>query len=239
MAQKRSSDQQSADDTANRAAKRAGRAPAAKKEADELRGRRLAQLEDARVVVGTLEEMRRELRERSRRRSDLADHLDGFYEEVDKLAKGKAMLEVTPLILAGANQIISDAKEIVTSDTYLDRVKEFVPAGNNPVYPDVVVALRTVRQTLERAARRFQSSGARIKSELDEATTVSVGLELYLEANEVPSLPTVAGVLGDPDDLHEGWFTPSQYGAQYRKFDVDRLDEIESLDDYFSVEDEE
>src|SRR5690349_5497199 len=85
-----------------------------------------------------------EIRSLRRRTTDLSDHLAGFYEEVDKLAKGKALLEVTPLVMAEANQLIRDAMEVVTGDQFLDRVKEFVAAGNNPVYPDVVIALRSI-----------------------------------------------------------------------------------------------
>ena len=76
--------------------------------------------------------------------------MDGFYEEIDKLTKGKALMEVTPLMLEQVNDVIRDSKAMVKGDTYLDRIKEFVSAGNNPLYPDVLVTLRALQQVLER-----------------------------------------------------------------------------------------
>src|SRR5258708_6722087 len=143
-------EQPKVDAKVRRAQKRAEREESERQEAATLAARRKAQLDEVRLVVGKRGGLLREVSRRQRRRDDLADHLAGFYEEIDKLAKGKALLEVTPLVLEEANQIIRDAKAIITEDTYLDRTKEFVAAGNNPVYPDVVVALRTVRQALER-----------------------------------------------------------------------------------------
>jgi hypothetical protein len=86
---------------------------------------------------------------------DLLNHVQGFYLEVDKLAKGKAMLEVTQRILDETNLIISDAKRLAKNDPFLSRTKEFVTAGNNPVYPDVVVTIRTVQQSLDRLLERI------------------------------------------------------------------------------------
>jgi hypothetical protein len=57
---------------------------------------------------------------------------------------------VTDLAVAQANDTIRDAKKIIKKDVYLDRIKEFVPAGDNPVYPDVLVIIRSVRDSLDR-----------------------------------------------------------------------------------------
>ncbi len=71
------------------------------------------------------------------------------------------MLEVTNRALEETNSIISDAKGIVGDDPYLKRTHEFVAAGNNPVYPDVLFALRSVLQSLDRfRAKKAEEASA-------------------------------------------------------------------------------
>src|SRR5215218_8856613 len=170
---------QSAEDKAERAQKRAEREAAEKQEAAENAARRAMQLERLQTIVAKLEELERMTQDRQRNREDLASHLEGFYEEIDKLAKGKAMLEVTTRVLDDANHVIRDAKAIVSGDTYLDRLKEFVAAGNNPVYPDVVVAMRTARQALDRAAGRLDEELEGIQERINEARTLELVLSLH------------------------------------------------------------
>lgn len=223
---------------AKRSAAKAAREAAAQNAAHELAARRSKILAEVRTAGGRLEELLREVRKRKRRRHDLADHLAGFYEEIDKLAKGKTLLQVTDLVLTEANQSICDAKTIVEGDVYLDRVKEFVPAGDNPVYPDVVVALRTVRQALDRATPRLEDYEETVEERLQEARTVEVALILTIEEGGPPSLSTVKRrMTGNPETLELSWFT-SLYGTTVdaSSFDEARLGEIGSLDEYFAVE---
>ena len=77
-------------------------------------------------------------------------HLEGVYAEVDKLTKGKSLVPTSDLLVEIVNSLISDAKGLIHRDTYLERLKTFVPAGDNPAYPDVLVALRILQQTLSR-----------------------------------------------------------------------------------------
>jgi hypothetical protein len=109
------------------------------RDVEALINRRREQLHEVEKLLQAREAVRNAARDAAARREALSDHLSGFYDEVDKLAKGRTMIEATPLIVQQANDIVLDAKAIVEGDTYLDRVKEFVPAGNNPVYPDVLV----------------------------------------------------------------------------------------------------
>lgn len=114
---------------------------------------RKKQLEDTQAAVAKLEIALRSARDKDERCEALTSHLLGFYEEVDKLTKGKALLEATDLIVEHANDVVRDAKTLIEGDPHLDRIKEFVPAGNNPVYPDVLLTARAVQQAL----MRFQS----------------------------------------------------------------------------------
>lgn len=115
---------------------------------------------------------------------DLRDHANGFYEEIDKLAKGKAMLEVTDRALQETNLIISDAKRIVGNDPYLKRTHEFVAAGNNPVYPDVLFALRSVLQSLDRFRAKKAQEAAVNAGVLSELNTILAAIELLSEGQE-------------------------------------------------------
>lgn len=242
MNRKRPARQQSEEVKAKRAEKRAEREAAAEQSAAALAARRSSQLKDARGAVGTLEETLRETKRRRGRRMDLADHVGGFYDEVDKLAKGKSMLEVTERTLEEANQIIRDAKAIAPSDTYLDRMKEFVAAGNNPVYPDVVVALRTIRQALDRADSRLENLQEQVEERLREARIIEVALVLIVDEAESPTLSELKlRMEGDHANLDLTWFTQDHYGrgSDYSVFDVHRLDELTSMDAYFAIEEEE
>lgn len=118
---------------------------------------------------------------------DLRDHANGFYEEIDKLAKGKSLLEVTDRALEETNSIISDAKRIVGDDPYLQRTHEFVAAGNNPVYPDVVLALRAVIQSLDRYRAKKKEEAEVHAGILYELNTILAAMQLLAEGDESSS----------------------------------------------------
>ena len=183
--------------------------------------------------VETLSRRLRDARDLRRKTTDLSNHLDGFYEEVDKLAKGKTLFEVTPLVMAEANQLIKDVKQVVAGDPFLDRVKEFVAAGNNPVYPDVVIALRTIRQSLARSAERLKDSEKDIDVRLTTARTIAAALHVYRESesNDLPTLGEVRQGLREIGVVDKSWFHRSLLGdeAGERQFDIDRLERVESL----------
>jgi hypothetical protein len=121
------------DSKAERAARRAEARAAKRKAEEETADRRRKQLDAARLITAKIDERLQTARGNTRRYEGLSSQLTGFYEELDKLTKGKAMLEVTDLVVEKTNDVIRDAKGIIEGDTYLDRIKEFVPAGNNPI----------------------------------------------------------------------------------------------------------
>ena len=180
--------------------------------------RRSTQLKVAR---GAVLRMRKELgaaREAERRLGDLTSHLAGFYAEIDKLAKGKSIFEASDLVVAQTNDIVRDAKSMVEGDTYLDRVKEFIPAGDNPKYPDVIVTLTTVRQAIQRCGARMQADRARKADFLLEVRTVAAAIECYLEGNEDASEEDVQEKLGG-ETLAAQWFFEDEYGDSYFDFE--------------------
>ena len=151
------------------------------REKRELREKRERQLAEMREGAETLQLRLQSMRSARKRCDALLNHSGGFYDEVNKLAKGKALLEVTPLALERANEIIRDAKAIVKGDVYLDRIKEFVPAGNNPVYPDVLVNIRAVRDTLGRFKDEASSRLDNLSEKLRRASTAVGALEYFLD----------------------------------------------------------
>jgi hypothetical protein len=125
---------------------------------------RTSQLERVKKSLNQLLGEQKALEKKQEAHANLSSHLEGFYAEIAILAKGKTLVEVTPLVVDQINDIIRDAKVIVQNDVYLDRIKEFVPAGNNPVYPDVLIVARAVRQGLERCESGFDDHARHIKS---------------------------------------------------------------------------
>jgi hypothetical protein len=147
---------------------------------------------------------------------NLHHHSRGFYEEVDKLAKGKAMLEVTDRALEEVNSIIADTKRLVIDDPFLKRTHEFVAAGNNPVYPDVLLALKSVLQSLERFSANkaeLQTAYLGILSELD---TILAAINLRLEGEETASKEQLARVMGQPPN--QKWLVTFGYNDSQFNF---------------------
>ena len=199
--------------------------------AEETRNRRRGQLEIARASASKLQQQLSQINGVSARHIALSSHLGGFYEEVDKLTKGKSLLEVTDLIVTRMNEIIGDAKAMVSEDTYLDRVKEFVPAGDNPVYPDVLMTARAVRDCLDRFGERTKADRERVSSKLNEAWTIQVALQLHHEGTANPTKEAVEERLGR--SVPSGWF-PYDSRTQRYYFDFADLDQ-HNMEQYLSV----
>jgi hypothetical protein len=190
----------------------------ADKEAAELR-RRQMQLDSIRAAAEVVENAVRSVGDKSVQCETLADHLSGFYEEIDKLAKGKALLEATDLTVKHVNEIIRDAKAIVEGDAYLDRIKEFVPAGNNPVYPDVLLTVRAVQQAVSRFQSKLDSQKKDLALRSREAKTIICALRLFVDhGGHVATKKNVETMMDDPV---AAWFN-GLYGDE--SFDFVRLD---------------
>lgn len=185
---------------------------------------RRSQLAEARRVLNQLQAELNIVEKKDDQRYNLADHLAGFYEEIDKLAKGRTLVEATSLVVDQVNDIIRDAKEVVENDIYLGRIKEFVPAGNNPVYPDVLLVARTVRQSLERCEGELDGKRKAIASTQTRARTVIAALECFLSGEEGCELGSREDVeryvVGDLDA--SCFYDEEDSGQDY--FDFDALD---------------
>ncbi|HXT69388.1 MAG TPA: hypothetical protein VN700_06525 [Vicinamibacterales bacterium] len=205
---------------AERAAKKEAAKARKERKAQEERQRRQQQLEDARSAVKRLAEARDAAEARATNHAALLSHLNGFYDEIDKLAKGKALVQCTDLVVEQINDIIRDAKQIISDDQHLGRVKEFVPAGDNPVYPDVLIVTRAVQQCLNRTKDDVQSEKKKAFWACREMRTIAGALEAFLETGEYPGPGDVQDYMtGVPT---ESWFFPGEDGQKW--FDFERLD---------------
>ncbi|HEX3587941.1 MAG TPA: hypothetical protein VH024_18210 [Candidatus Angelobacter sp.] len=192
--------------------------------------RRAQQLEQTGEAIETLNKTLQTVRKKQAREGELASHLSGFYEEIDKLTKGKALVEVTDLIVVQANDVIRDAKSIIESDIYLDRIKEFVPAGTNPVYPDVLLILRAVQQSLERSRAQSEQRRNHLANLLVEAKTIHGALTCLIGYKVSSPLKEQVEKLVD-GPIANKWF-PGTYASGFH-FDFARLD-FYVLKDYLS-----
>jgi hypothetical protein len=203
--------------------KAAAAADRRRRKAGELQERRSAKLQAAETIVRQAGDALGVVRERIRRRESLADHLQTFYGEVDKLAKGNRQIEATALTVEQANEIIRDAKAVVTGDVYLDRVKEFVPAGENPVYPDVLMVAATVQAAVRRAEPVLAGEEARLHETWHNARTIAAAARLILESGEQPLKTEVEDALGEKPATQ--WFYKADDDCVY--FKIDRFDDAE------------
>jgi len=163
---------------------------------------RQEQLASAAQALKSHLELRVSIDEAARRHSEQASQLTGLYEEVDKLTKGRSIVPTSDLFVELANNLIADAKTLVFRDIYLDRLKEFVPAGNNPSYPDILVKLRTLMQSLERFQAMLKTESAKHSSIVLELRTILAALELAKLEEESTSEDAAEGE-GEYDDEPE------------------------------------
>jgi hypothetical protein len=102
--------------------------------------------------------------------------LRGLYEEVDKLTKGKSVVPPSDLLVEVVNTQIADTKALIFRDPYLDRLKSFVPAGDNPSYPDILLSLRILQQTSERFTAMLAAEVQRHSFIATELQTIAAAL---------------------------------------------------------------
>jgi hypothetical protein len=169
----------------------------------------------------------------------LSSHSKGFYDEIDKLTKGKALVAVTDMTVGLANDIIEDAKKIIKNDPHLDRIKEFVPAGDNPVYPDVLIVIRSVRESLDRHRRQQEDALNRLRAQVQTGRTVIGALQFFLndEADVEPhekEFPSEEDITEYVDgEISDSCFT-KYLDSQDKYFDFEKLDS-ESVEEYLSL----
>lgn len=188
----------------------------------ELRAKQLDQLIEA---IAYLESRLQSGREQ-RKQLTLLDSVSlGLYEEVDKLSKKAPAEQITDLVLEQVNDIIRETKQLAGDDTYVQRLNEFVPAGDNPQHRDAVVVLRQIRQGLDRFKQNLDSSLSSLSSRLDEARCVRAALQLYLGGHTTVEVKNIDTNDTDIFSFHLPSFWKT--GTYPEVFNFSRLDEID------------
>jgi hypothetical protein len=189
------------------------------REAAEFKADLTRDLELAKSALADVEKQSQTAREDASMFKALVSHLAGFYQEVDKLSKNKGVFEATDLVVQTINDVVRDAKHFATGDPYLDRTKEFVPAGQNPPYSDVLMVARTVQQFLQRSEQGILERGKQLARMSHHAQTIIAALSWWIENDDQPTKDDVAeGMTGKPS---EAWFFEAENGEWY--FNHERL----------------
>jgi DNA repair exonuclease SbcCD ATPase subunit len=202
------------------------------KEELELLERRNSQLGELVQVVETLTKKLNDLRQKKQKADLLQSVSLGLYDELDKLAKRAGADEVTDLALEQANDFIRDARMLMAEDPYVQRYKEFVPAGNNPQHRDVVVVMRQLRQGLERFDTNVTSLQTRWKESLEDAKGVRMAVELFLGDYE----PVSKAELKEQEvAVKDRWLIGERYDDDETLFSFEVLDRTD-IPTYFTAE---
>ena len=189
---------------------------------DEQRTKQLEQIE---AVIPPLKKKVKELSDQNRRLALLESVSGGLYDELDKLAKKAAADEITDLAVEQVNDVLRETKELIANDSYIQRYKEFVPAGNNPQYRDVVMMLRQLWQGLTRFSDELSNERTRVAQLLTNARGIRVALTIFLEEKDHP----VKGDLEyNDEDASAEWF---ESGSRFSFYKLNRT----NISEHFAV----
>jgi len=198
---------------------------------EDPRARRNAQFAQINTILEASTTRLAELRKNKAQCELLRSVADGLYEEVDKVSKKSPAETVTTLVLEEVNHLVTQVKVLGGEDPFIQRLREFVPAGERPEHRDAVVVLKLVLQGLDRVAKSLSSLADREGSRSREARLVNVALEYFLEYGEAPTKDALEDLGQSAPD---SWITP----YPDRAFDFDRLDRM-NIDVYFARDVEE
>lgn len=87
----------------------------------------------------------------------LASELEGLYIEIDKLSKKSPAAKISDLELASVNGLVELVKDLLQGDPFVDKLKQFVPAGENPEYREALLVLRQMIQGMNRKAPKYKA----------------------------------------------------------------------------------
>ena len=166
--------------------------------------------------------------------------LEGVYDEIDKLVKKKPIEGATDLMVEKVNDIITEAQELITDDSHIEKLDIFVSAGDPPELRDVLFVLRLVNQGMERLSKKLDSENQEIETLLLEATAIKTALEIFQQRYSDGDDGNYHEDYGQikTDDIEKllgikvpnGW-TAGNFGTT---FNFERLDYIE-IEDYFRL----
>jgi hypothetical protein len=188
--------------------------------ATQLKQTRIDQLRQVQEIILVIEPIFKKASGYQKSQLNLLESVSlGLYDEIDKLAKKAPAEPVTDLVLTQMNEVIRETKELVVDDPYVQRLQEFVAAGDNPQHRDAVVVLRQVRQGLERFHKKLDPLTTKLRNSLSEAQGIEKALQLYLDGHD--------SILIDELESYGRHISNSLTTKNYPKeFDFSKLDKI-------------
>lgn len=193
-----------------------------------------AQLEHIQNIVTGLEHRIREARGYQRKQLDLLESVSkGLYDEIDKLSKKAPSERVTDILLEDINEVIKDTKDLVEGDRYIQRIKQFVAAGDNPEHRDAIVVMKNIRQGLDRFKTKLTPLIKQIDEHLVVANSIAKALHLRIADHEYVTKNDLE--IYDMK-IPSGWGTYDILSTS-QTFNFEKLNKID-IDKYFEVENE-
>jgi hypothetical protein len=154
----------------------------------------------------------------------------GLYDEIDKLAKKAPVEQVTKLVVEQVNQVIEEIRTLAAEDPYVQRIKPFVPAGDNPEHRDVVVVLRQLLQGLDRCNEALRELEKSTAGKVKTAGGLLFAVEFFLEHGESPTKEDFDA--NDVTWLSSRWVTDSPYDEDGKSVRLELVDELD-VEGYF------
>jgi DNA repair exonuclease SbcCD ATPase subunit len=208
----------------------------ARSKTSDVKTTRKEQLEQIRGIISQFDQRLEAATKHHKKQLNLLESVSqGLYEELDKLSKKAPAEKVTDLVLEELNEVIKDTKELIENDPYIQRLNQFVPAGDNPEHRDAVVVMKQVRQGLERFRKRLTPLIEQLKTHLDTARGMEIALRLYVDGH---SSVTEKELKAYDRAVPSAWLEYTNLGmGTVKEFNFDKLDKIE-LGTFFALNDE-
>lgn len=154
---------------------------------------------------------------------------DGLYTELDKLSKKAPVDQATDLVVEHVNEVVQDVRTLLPDDPYIQRLKPFVPAGDNPEHRDVILVLKQLLQGLGRAVDPLSGQARVVRERIALVEGLRVALGLYVEHGETQITEDALKAKGV--SLPPSWFQ-GRYGHKTVALElIDQYDVRELLDD--------
>src|SRR6266699_2816749 len=177
-------------------------------------------LDQVRSLLPKLEAANEKIAKSGKEAESLLNFADSLYEEIDKLSKKAPTEPLTDLALQQVNDAVREAKVLGAEDSTLRRVKEFVPAGDNPQHRDVVLVLRLVRAGLAEVQKRLAQESQECLEQLNDAEALEAAVKSRLD--DGPTDAEFFNYYGlSPSEFWQTESTSSEY-----EFNFDRLEEV-------------
>lgn len=173
-------------------------------------------------------------------KNEVLEHLESvcpqFYAEVELLTKKKTDAPFTRFMTQQLNELITDIRTIGEKDRFIDRIRKFESAGNEPENREVLIIMGKVLRGLDKLREELEPEKLEIERRISEADLLVECIEHFLVHDEILLLSDITGI--ESHNAYEfrkyefnEWF---EYSGLY-EFSFDRLDEID-IDGYFGFD---